>query len=123
MRISKISNYNGFKTTSPKDYISDLDNDVRNLFLMSQGRIRFGDITDGYSGENISGQWQTYTTNAVANTEDTIAHTLGSVPVGYILVRADKAGVVYDSGTTWTSSNIYLKCSVASTAVKLFLLK
>jgi len=71
--------------------------------------------------DNFNLQEKTYTTNAVANTEDAVAHTLGRVPSGFIVVNRDKAGVLYDSGTAWTATNIYLKCSVASTAVKIYI--
>ncbi|KKM18803.1 hypothetical protein LCGC14_1662060, partial [marine sediment metagenome] len=30
--------------------------------------------------------------------------------------------VVYDSGTTWTATTIYLKCSAANAAVTLFVI-
>lgn len=52
-----------------------------------------------------------------ANTEFTVAHSLKRIPTGYLVIRRDKAGVVYDSGTAFTVSNIYLKCSTANTAI------
>lgn len=60
-----------------------------------------------------------FTSNGSANTEDAIAHTLGRIPVGYVVVSQDKAGSVYVSGTAFTSSLIYLKTSATSVAVKL----
>ena len=60
-----------------------------------------------------------YTSNATPDTEDTVAHNLGWIPKGFIIVNRDKAGIAYDSGTAWTSSNIYLKCNVATVAFKL----
>jgi len=60
-----------------------------------------------------------YTSNGVADTEDTVAHGLGKVPTGYIVASVDKAGIVYKSGTAHTSTNLFLKCSAATTAVKL----
>lgn len=81
------------------------------LVDMLNGGLRFSDNQDA---ETIS-----YTTNAVANTEDTVAHTLKRVPVGAILVYTDKAVSLYAGGTAWTASNIYLKANVASAAVKI----
>jgi hypothetical protein len=107
----------------PGTYEDQLDTDIKNLYLWSNGRVRFGSGVDGERGENISGEFQTYTSNAVADTADSIIHTLGSVPIGFIVVRRDKGGVVYDSGTAWTSTTISLKCSTASTVVTIFLLK
>ena len=126
MKTAKRSNFIGLDVQNQEqleNYIRDVDFDIKNLFTLSQNRVRFGDGTDGEIGENISGQFQVYTTNGVADTEDTIAHDLGVVPIGFIVINRDKGGVVYDSGTAWTSTNVYLKCSTATTAVTLFLLK
>lgn len=51
------------------------------------------------------------------NTEFAVAHVLKRVPVGYIVVKIDKAAIVYESGTAWTSTNIYLKASAANCAL------
>jgi len=104
-------------------YAEQLDTDVKNLFLLSQGRIRFGSGTDGDRGENISGEFQVYTSNGTPNTADSIIHTLGSVPVGFIVINLDKGAVIYDSGTAWTTTTISLKSTVASTTATIFLLK
>ena len=106
-----------------ENYSRDVNRDLINITETLKGRIRFGSGTSGERGENIAGEFVTYTSNAVADTEDTVAHTLGAAPVGFIIINRDKGGVVYDSGTAWTSSNLYLKCSTASTVVDLFLLK
>lgn len=60
-----------------------------------------------------------FTSNAVANTEDGISHTLGKVPAGYIVISLDKAAVIYKGASAWTKTTIYLKSNVASTAVKI----
>jgi len=71
-------------------------------------------ITDNFNAEVIE-----YTTNGSANTEDAVAHTLKRVPDGFIVLNTDKAVNLYDSGTTWTATNIYLKADVASAAIKI----
>jgi len=53
-----------------------------------------------------------------ANVEFTVIHNLGVVPHGYLVAYQDKAGSVYDGGTSWTSTNIYLKASVANMNIK-----
>jgi hypothetical protein len=67
--------------------------------------------------DNFDAQIQTLTTNGSADTEDAIAHTLKRVPTGFLILNRDKAGVVYDSGTAWTTTTIYLKCNMASVAI------
>jgi hypothetical protein len=71
--------------------------------------------------ENFNAQIKEYTTNGSADTEDTVSHTLGRAPTGFLILNRDKAGIVYDSGTAWTASNLYLKCNVASVAVKIMI--
>lgn len=86
------------------------------------GQLELGTGTDKAPGAHIEGQFRVVTTHATPDTEFTVAHDLGRAVVGYFVIRLDKAGVVYDSGTAWTTSNIYLKCNVASVACTLFLL-
>lgn len=54
-----------------------------------------------------------------ADTEFSINHHLGRVPNGYIITKSDKACCVYDSGTAWTSTTVYLKCDAANTALSI----
>lgn len=123
MILNKILNYNASKYGKDEDNIKQVDTDLLTLFTCLQGRVRFGAGTDGSGGENMAGQWQVVADTGSVNTEFSVTHTLGSVPVGYLVIRINKAGVIYDSGTTWTSSTIYLKCSVANATVTLFLLQ
>lgn len=125
MKVVKKSNLINGRQDFNK-YKTDLDSDIKNLVLLTQGRIRFGDGTDGYSGENIAGQFQQFTSHASADTEFAVAHTLGAVPVGFIMLWQDKAGSLYQgpaTGTAWTTSNVYLKCNVTSLTAKIFLIK
>lgn len=127
MKASKTSSYVSSKETNPEKWARDVDNDLNSIFLVLSGRVRFGPNNSTINmGENIQGQFVTYTTNATPNTEDTIPHNLDSIPIGYIVVSKDKAGDVFqkqNTGTPWTSSFLYLKCTVASVSVTLFLLK
>lgn len=109
-----------------RNYLRNLDSDIERLYLLTQGRVRFGTGTDGDRGENLSGEFVQFTTSGSANAENTIAHTLGSVPIGYIIIGQNKAASLYqlsDTGTAWTSSNIYLKCDTATVTFNVFLLK
>lgn len=122
MKLVKTSNLSSRKNET-NQYEKNLDSDIASLFTALKGRVRFGSTTDGHRGENISGEFQVFTSNATPDTEDTVAHTIGAVPVGYIVLKQDKAGSLYMSGTAWTSSNVYFKCDVASVAFTIFLLK
>jgi len=122
MNTAKLSNYITFNKQQPENYIKDVDRDLVNLFIALKGNISFGDGTDG-DIENASGIFQVVSDTGNADTEFTVAHGLGVAPIGFLTTNIDKGGVIYDSGTAWDSTNIYLKCSVANAAVTLFLLK
>lgn len=128
MIVNKILNYNSSKyvTDDGKGDIRSVDRDLITLFTCLQGRVRFGPGTSGNDGENISGQFLQITTNATPDTENTFAHTIGAIPVGYIVLWQSKAGSIYQgptTGTAWTATAMSLKCSVASVTALLFLLK
>ncbi len=128
MIVVKKSNYNASRYAHDQYDNSDVinyDTDFNQVINCLNGRVRFGPGTSGNNGENIAGQFLTITTNVTPNTESTFTHTMGSIPVGYIIIGQDKAGSLYqlaNTGTAWTSSTISLKCSVASVVFKLFLL-
>lgn len=103
-----------------------LQNDLDKIGRCLNGRVRFGRGTDGDRGENMMGEFQQFTTSATPDAENTIGHTVGAIPVGLIILWQDKAGSLYQgptTGTAWTSTNIYLKCSVASVTFKVFLVQ
>jgi len=93
------------------------DNQLRTLLLAAQNLSltqRAGAVQNNDKAGNLSAVYVVFTSNGTANTEDTITHTLGRIPIGYIPVKQDKSAVLYSSGTTDTSTIIYLKTSVAT---------
>ena len=91
---------------------------LRRIGWIFDGRISLG---DGTNKENLDIDFADITSHAMADTEFAVSHSLGRVPAGYIVVKGNKAGVVYDGATVWTTSNIYLKCNVASVALRLII--
>jgi len=107
-------------------YAKNLDADILRLFTLTQGNISFGPVGNEKNGQNIFGQWATVADTGTADTEFVVPHTLNFqtravVPKNYFVTYTNAKGIVYDSGTTWTSSNIYLKCSVAHAKLNLFI--
>lgn len=94
------------------DQLTQLYQTLRNLSLTQ----RDGAIQDDDKAGNLNGVYVVFTSNGVANTEDTVAHNLGRIPVGYIPVRQDKSAILYDGTTTFTATNLYLKSSAATVA-------
>lgn len=72
--------------------------------------------------DNFNAQIVTVADTGTANTEFSVAHTLKTVPAGFILININNAGIVYDSGTVWTTTALYLKCSAANCTIKIIVL-
>lgn len=84
-------------------------------------KISFGDGTNTSDSQNTDTSFLTGVSNAVANTETIFNHNLGRVPVGYIVVKLDKAATIYSGTTAWTSSTISLKSDVITTGFSVIL--
>jgi hypothetical protein len=95
------------------------DEDLYNVlttFVFSVTKILNGGIL---FQDNFDCKLVSFTSNATPDTEDTIAHGLGRTPTGYLIYSKDKAGILYDGGTAFDATNLYLKCNVASVALKI----
>jgi len=122
MQITKQSSSGNIKDNT-NSYLLGVDNDLTNIFNVFKGRVRFGDANSGSNGENIQGQFQVFTSSSTVDTEFSVSHTVGAVPIGWLLVSKDKAGDLYKGDTEWTSDTVYFKSSVASVSYTIFLLK
>ena len=122
MRIAKQCHYNA-DNKDQQSYVLAVDNDLTNIFNALKGRIRFGDSVNGTRGENISGEFRVFTTDATPNVEFSVLHTLDAFPQGWLVVSKNKAGDLYLGSSTWTKTTAFFKCSVASVTYKIFLLK
>lgn len=87
------------------------------------GNLEFGSSQVPFNG-NLNGSWAgtPVTTPGGADTEFALTHNLNRVPEGWILVSIDKAGIVYKSTTAWTTTQIFLKCNVASATIKVYVI-
>jgi hypothetical protein len=97
-----------------------LSSALRGIIAKFNGGISLGNGDSGYRAGNLDAQYIDVFTPSVADTEFTVPHGLGRKPIGYDVVRRDKAAIVYDSsGGSWSDTLLYLKCNVASTTIKL----
>jgi hypothetical protein len=83
---------------------------INSLTQFSQHGVSF---TDNIDAQQVTVSFTT------ANTEVQVAHTLSRVPTGYIPANLSVAMTVYNSATAFSTSNIYLKSTVAGTAILL----
>ena len=106
-------------TPSADNYINIIQNHARVL----AGRVSFGSGTNGDSTQNMDGYWAVnVVTPGTPDTEFSVTYSLykGRTAIGFDVKRNNTSGAVYDSGTPWSPSTIFLKCSVASATVTLF---
>lgn len=101
-----------------KDY-RKLDDDI--LRYLNEEAEMLDVVLNGGIGlfDNLDSVGVEFTSSATPDAENTVAHTLGKVPTGYIVYSLDKGAVVYNGTTAWTATNIYLKVNTASVAVKI----
>ena len=120
----KIANTQVLNSSTPMaDQMSVLQTQMDKVYTCLQGRVSFGTGATGVDGQNIEGKFMQFTSSGTPDAENTIAHNIGSIPIGYLVMNQDKAGSLYSSATAWTSSNMYLKCSVASVTFLIFVVK
>ena len=91
---------------------ADLENTLNN-------NVEFGSL----QGQgNIKGKWITVTTPATPNTDFTVDHNLGTVPVGIHLMQKSAACDVYNSPTTAnTKSQATLRATAGGASLHLFI--
>ena len=136
MIVTKRSNTSNFNQDNPNHWVNSTDKDLANITTALQGRIRFGSnststgspnigasANSSTMGENIAGQFVTFTTPNTPNTSFTVPHNLGSTPVGHIVASKNASVDVYGDPSTWTSNNLTLKATVAGAKVTMFLMK
>lgn len=90
------------------DLVKTLDNLINNLSAIFDRGVNIDD--------NIDAKRITITTSATPDLEVAYSHELKRVPIGYIVIERDKAGVIYDGTSSWTDTTIYLRSNVASVA-------
>lgn len=84
---------------------------VRELIDRFNGQISLG---QGYHGEragNVDAQYIDVQTPVAAHEEFEVPHGLGRSPVGCVIAYCEKPVVIYASGTQWTTTSLFLKCS------------
>ena len=106
----------GKLTAAGGDYIlSKLKEVVKKL----NGKLSFGVGVSSAQAGNFDGQWiEWFFKNA--DTAYTIPHGLERVPAGYMIMRRDKACIIYDVNIgDWGTNNFFLQCDTADSTVSL----
>lgn len=72
--------------------------------------------------QNLEAQLIDVSLTLAADIEFPITHNLDRVPNGFTVVKNNKSSVVYNGGTAWTQSTIYLKSSQTNPNLTLLVL-
>lgn len=81
------------------------------------GNVSLGSIdsTGTESPGNIDNKHVLVNVTVAANTEFAVTHNLNRVPTGFLIVRTGMSGLSFvDSGTAWTTTQIFLKSNQAN---------
>ena len=101
-----------------RQFDRDLITALGNWSLSQKGILDRGISLD----DNIDCDIVEFTSSATPDAENTVAHNLGKVPEHVIVTSLDKGAVIYKGTTAFTATNVYLKATLASTAVKIVLM-
>ena len=89
------------------------------LAVALNGRMSLGDATVSSSRAGNLDAVYVKVVSPGANVEFPVKHELGRIPSGFEVVFRDKAGIVYASRQgSWTTRVIFLKCSAATTTLR-----
>jgi hypothetical protein len=115
------------KITQPSRIIDNTKKVLEDLYQLIRGNITFGtgpinNVNSNDESKNIAGAWAAATTPGVVNTEFVVTHNIGRVPTGFFVVHKSGACDVYDSGTAWTATQIFLKATVININLTIFIL-
>ena len=82
-------------------------------------RISFG-VGIGTEDQNIQGTMIEITDSGVANSSITINHNLGYIPKFYDVKYLSASSTIFDFGTAWTKTQIFLASSIAHIKFRIF---
>lgn len=86
--------------------------------VIINGNISFG---DGSNPDNIAGVWASVPDTGASDTDFTVVHNLGRLPVGYILMQTDVATLIYTGSVVATTTEITLRSATANASIVLFI--
>jgi len=81
------------------------------------GQLSFGNLSNL---DNISGYWFSGTSPVGADTDFTITHSLGRVPMGYLVFSKAASCDVYTGSVVATSVTLTLRCTQSAIALVIF---
>src|SRR5205823_11447248 len=93
----------------------DLETIWQRVSKLLNGGISFG---NGTQSDNVDGVWANIVTPGVADTDFTLTHNLGRVPVGYIVKSKSAACDVYDGSVVASKTQLTLRATAANISIR-----
>lgn len=98
--------------------LSNLQDVQDRLHTILNGNVSLGSMDNATFTEspgNIDNKHVVVNSTIAANTEFAVTHNLNRIPTGFLIVRTGMVSLVlYDSGTAWTTTQIFLKSTLAN---------
>ena len=86
------------------------------------GGISFGDTMSNKDGDININCWKAQgTTPGAANTNFTINHSLGRVPLTIVGQDTNNGGLLYRGSVAWTKTTVTLRCTTATATYNVIL--
>jgi len=111
MKLRRLSTVN-YKNINEKLFTDQL----QQLFNRN---ISFGTGVDTQD-QNIQGKMIEIADSGAANSSITVTHNLGYIPKFYDVKYSSHATQIFDFGSTWTKTKIFLASSTAHTKLRIF---
>jgi hypothetical protein len=98
----------------PRDPLN-LTRHSERLALVLNGNVNYGSTMKNTDPDmNMNAFKAAGTTPGAANTDFTLTHTLGRVPLTINGQDTNNGGVIYRGSTPWTKTTVTLRCTTAS---------
>ena len=119
MKATPNLDFTAIEPTKPSlvSFVAMIRKIYQNLTDVINGKLGFG---DGTNRDNIDGTWINVVAPVAPNTDFTVNHNLGRIPVGYWIMIKDRAVDVYTGSIAATNTALTLRATVASAVIRLF---
>ena len=105
--------------------VSTLQNQLRwneHIGTVLTRNVSYGHTMSNADQNVNTDTWKaTGTTPGVANTDFTINHSLGRIPITIVGQDTNNGGLVYRGSVPWTKTTVTLRCTTASAAYNVIL--
>lgn len=100
----------------------NLTRHAERLALVLNGNVNFGSTMSNKDADQNMNAWKaTGTSPGAANTDFTITHSLGRVPLTIVGQDTNNGGLLYRGSVAWTKTTITLRCTTATAAYNVIL--